>query len=504
MLEPQLETPEDVLHRVFGYAQFRPGQRKIIDAVMTGRDCIGLMPTGAGKSLTFQIPAKLMRRPVIVVSPLISLMKDQVDALVRAGFSAAVLNSTVDWPERRSRLDALRRGELELLYVAPEALSPNLRGELASARPGLIVIDEAHCISQWGHDFRPAYRQLTDLKVQFGGIPILALTATATRQVVGDIIRQLGMRKPEGFKGSFFRPNLVITTIKKADGRGGRDRVLDLIREHANESGIVYCLARKSVDELTEWLQGQGVKAVGYHAKMTDEERERNQTAFARDDCQVVVATIAFGMGIDKSNVRFVIHRDMPRNVEGWYQEMGRAGRDGLRSDCVVMYSWRDVLTYDHFLESTEDPAIRKEAAAKTRALFDLLEGSSCRHRALARYFDETIDDCRSSCDRCDRPSRKSLTDAPEVPRRSGPPQKGSLPPEVLDPELFGALRKLRKEIADRENVPAYVVFSDATLREMVARRPQTRAALLSVSGVGKVKFERYGEDFLRVIKEDD
>jgi ATP-dependent DNA helicase RecQ len=267
----------------------------------------------------------------------------------------------------------------------------------------------------------------------------------------------------------------------------------------------VYCISRKAVEELAAWLRSEGVRALPYHAKLSDEDRANNQNAFARDECDVIVATIAFGMGIDKSNVRFVIHRDMPRNIEGWYQEMGRAGRDGLAADCVVMYSWVDVLAYDRFLESVDDPDLRAGMRAKTVALFDLLQGGRCRHQSLLAYFDEQIAVCGTSCDRCRGVTTDAVltrTDDPRAPRSSLPPSS-SLPADVLDPELFDRLRKLRKQIADREGVAAFIVFSDATLRQMVAKKPRTPSGMLAVSGVGKVKLERYGSEFLAAIRDD-
>ena len=493
--------PVEVLRTVFRYHEFRPGQRTIIDAVLAGRDCIGLMPTGAGKSLTFQIPAKILGGTVLVLSPLISLMKDQVDALVRTGFRAAVLNSTLTWDERQRTLALLRDGGLDIHYVAPEALGDALRGALAAAKISLIVVDEAHCISHWGHDFRPAYRQLAGLKTQFGDIPILALTATATRQVVGDIIRQLGMRKPDGFKGSFYRSNLIITTQKKGVGRETRKDILALIRKHRVESGIVYCLSRKSVDDLTAWLRQNGVAARAYHAGLSDAERAENQNAFARDEANVIVATVAFGMGIDKSNVRFVIHRDLPRSLEGWYQEIGRAGRDGLASDCVLMYSWVDVVAYDRFLEEIDDPEQRAATKEKTIRLFNLAESGRCRHQSLAAYFDEQIERCGTSCDAClgrDLGALLGSGAGPTVaPRVSAKVHIDAEP----NAELFEELRGLRKSIADAEHVPAYIVFSDAVLRAMAASVPTTERELLAISGIGPVKLERYGNRFLELLR---
>jgi ATP-dependent DNA helicase RecQ len=513
--------PQQVLEAIFGYREFRPGQRKIIDAVLTGRDCIGVMPTGAGKSLTFQVPAKILPGSVLVISPLISLMKDQVDALVRLGFRAVTVNSSLGFDERRERLAAFRRGEIELLYLAPEALEGSLRTFIAGCNVSLVVVDEAHCISHWGHDFRPSYRKLAGLKAELGEIPVLALTATATRRVAGDIIRQLGMKKPDGFKGSFFRPNLRITAVKKGEGKSSDGRVrpsrnvrkdlLALLRARKGQSAIVYCMSRRGVESTAEYLATHGVSAAPYHAGLSDDMRARHQDAFARDDIDVIVATVAFGMGIDKSNVRMVVHRDMPKSVEAWMQEIGRAGRDGLPSECIVYYSWADVIGYDTFLAGIEDPEQKAETRQKTVELFRLLDGSACRHRAACAHFDETLEPCGSSCDVCTGLGIEALVGAAGGHRTAAggerrPASAWSMPelrePSPEDEALFEKLRAVRRRLADAEGVPAYIVFSDAALRGMAARRPHSEGELLQVPGVGPVKLERYGAAFLEALRE--
>ncbi|NIR46646.1 MAG: ATP-dependent DNA helicase RecQ [Gemmatimonadetes bacterium] len=505
-----MTQPYDVLRRVFGYDEFRPGQLEVIEAILDGHDCIAVMPTGAGKSLTFQVPARILPGTVLVISPLISLMKDQVDALASVGYRATAINSTLEFTERRRRLETLRAGGYELVFLAPEALDAGLRREARGWPLSLIVVDEAHCISHWGHDFRPSYRRLRGLKSELEGIPVLALTATATRQVARDIIRQLGMVKPRGYKGSFFRPNLRIYCRKKGTGVT-RNEILGLIRAREGECGIVYCLSRRAVDSTTAFLRKKGIRAAPYHAGLSDDERAAGQEAFARDDVEVIVATIAFGMGIDKSNVRFVIHRDMPKDIESWYQEMGRAGRDGLYSDCFLFYSWADVKAHDRFLDSIDDPELRRIKLLASRRLFKLVERDVCRHQGILAHFAERIAPCGTSCDVCTRVRAEELA-AQGMARTSRGRRSEERPvptaktPEPVDDaaaeRLFQRLRETRKRLADAQGVPAYIVFSDSTLRAMARRRPTSPEELLDVSGVGPTKLERYGNEFLTAIAE--
>jgi len=504
-------TPEQTLRDVFGYPSFRPGQREVIEAVLAGRDCVGVMPTGAGKSLTYQIPARVLGGATLVVSPLISLMKDQVDAAVSVGLKATYLNSSLTPDERRARVEGLRRGEYELVYAAPEGLEAGAGAALSGAKLALIAVDEAHCISQWGHDFRPAYRNLKGLKDRFGA-PVLALTATATPHVVSDIVEQLAMKEPLRVRGSFFRPNLRLSAYLKAGEKAAprpgavndtKTSILRLIRARAGESGIVYCLSRRSVESMAEYLSGRGVRALAYHAGMDSAERDRVQESFKRDDADVIVATVAFGMGIDKPDVRFVIHRDMPRSVESYIQEVGRAGRDGAPSDCVLFYSWADVMGYER-LVSDLPPELAEWHRGRAREMFRAFDRRVCRHRTAAHYLGEELAPCVSSCDVC--AGLDPVAAAPEVASkrmsfgaRPATPEEG---PSSAGSPLFAKLRALRKRLADARRVPAYMVFNDATLLAMAERRPANEDEMRQVPGMGPKKWVEYGEIFLAALRD--
>ncbi|MCP5560506.1 MAG: DNA helicase RecQ [Verrucomicrobiaceae bacterium] len=396
----------DLLKQTFGYDTFRPLQREIMDATLAGKDVVAILPTGAGKSLCFQLPALARDGVTLVISPLIALMKDQVDALTASGVAATFLNSSIQGSEAQRRRAGLEEGHYKLLYAAPERIvTSGFMDDLQRWKVTAIAVDEAHCISEWGHDFRPEYRQLAQLRQHLPGVPFLALTATATGQVQQDIIRQLQLPDPQIFLASFNRPNLNYSIVPKSKST---QQVYEFVQSRPGEAGIVYVQSRKSAEGIAAALMAEGIKAVAYHAGLQPEERAANQEAFIRDEVRIVCATIAFGMGINKPDVRFVIHADLPKNIEGYYQETGRAGRDGLPSDCVLLYSRGDLVRNLKFLDEVTDPQAHQIATQQMRQMADFAEGTECRRTALLRYFGEQWpgDNC-GGCDICLEPREK-------------------------------------------------------------------------------------------------
>ena len=580
----------NTLKENFGFEKFRPNQEDIINCVLSGQDTLAIMPTGGGKSICFQLPALLFSGITIVISPLIALMKDQVDSLKANGIEACFINSSQTEDERQYYIEQLKSNIIKLVYIAPESLSflDNLFNSLTVS---LIAIDEAHCISAWGHDFRPAYTNLGYLKNRFPSTPILALTATADKATRKDISDQLNLISPKTFVASFDRKNLSLEV------RPALDRVkqiIDFIKKKPNESGIVYCLSRKTTEELAEKLQKVGVNAKAYNAGLDNKIRSKTQDEFINDDCQVVCATIAFGMGIDKSNVRWVIHYNLPKNIEGYYQEIGRAGRDGLPSETVLFESYGDMIQLQKFASQGLNAEVQ---LAKLERMKQYADALSCRRKILLSYFGELVTENCGNCDICKNPpmffdgtviAQKALSAIIRLQESEPLPViidflRGSKNAYIFEKQyqklktygvgadlswydwnqyliqlinlgyceiafhqqnkirltafakkvlfegekvqlttvqklnieklevkekksksvansLFETLRKLRYEISKEEEVPAYVIFSDAALRQMETERPMSDQELLAIDGVGKAKLEKYGDVFIKAI----
>ena len=517
-----MPTAQEILKQYFGYDSFRPGQDELVQAILSGRDTLGIMPTGAGKSICYQVPALALPGLTLVISPLISLMKDQVGALNEAGVPAACINSALSFEEMRDALYFAGRGEYKLLYVAPERLTAPFFLDFARRVPiSMVTVDEAHCISQWGQDFRPSYLKILDFLASLPQRPLVsAFTATATAEVRDDIIRALGLEDPFVITTGFDRPNLYFAVEKPSSKPSA---LLAHLLQRRDKSGIVYCSTRKTVEEVCDMLLSRGLPATRYHAGLDPEERLANQDDFLYDRKTIMVATNAFGMGIDKSNVSFVIHYNMPKNMESYYQEAGRAGRDGQPARCTLLYSGTDVRTIRFFIDKEREadnglPAdVKAEAARKAEERLKYMTFYSttqhCLRGFLLQYFGEAAPQKCGNCSCClaaeqeaqlqveyARRRAAQSADRLEKPRRAKPAAAGSL--SEADEKLLNALYAVRKRLAGKQNLPAFMVFNDATLREMAEKKPMSIDELLNISGVGEKKAARYGNAFLRVIED--
>lgn len=592
-------SPLEVLKKVYGYEGFLPLQERVINHVLAGKDALVLMPTGGGKSLCFQVPALCKEGLTLVISPLVALQRDQTAALQSNGVAAAVLNSTQKPEESEAVLSDIAQGKVKLLYVSPEKLfSGGTAARLSTWNVQLIAVDEAHCISFWGHDFRPEYTQLGRLRQILPGVPLIALTATADPAIRRDILNQLSIEEESVFQSSFDRPNLHLAVLP---GQKRFERLQEFLKEHPKQAGIVYCLSRAGTEDLAAKLCRLGYRADAYHAGLGTAARHKIQDAFLKDETTIMCATVAFGMGIDKSNVRWVVHWNLPKNLEGFYQEIGRAGRDGLPSDTLLFYSYADVAQQLKFLDDA-NPDRRELLAAKLDRMKQYAEALQCRRRILLSYFGETLEKDCGHCDVCENPPEtfdgtivaqkflsavyrtqgratlrhcalilrgshaqeiiepgwhdlktfgvgvdlkfeewmeygaqlinagyaavaydrgmtlqltpltapvlKGEKTVPLVKFVSFEEKKAAAPkPKTLaatdgDPELFDHLKVVRKKLADEYEVPAYVIFSDKTLKDMAAKVPKTSQELRQVHGIGEVKAESYGPIFLRAILE--
>ena len=486
---------ENLLKQYFGYEKFRPMQSDIIKNTLEKRDSLVIMPTGGGKSICYQIPTLKFDGITLVISPLISLMKDQVDGLKANGINAEFINSSLRKEEIYDIEKKIRKKEVKFIYVAPERLAlEDFIVFLCNLDISLIAIDEAHCISEWGHEFRPDYRNLKSLRAIFPNTPIIALTATATKKVREDIVKQLSLINPKIFIASFNRENLNLNVLKKENTI---EKILNLLKDYLNESVIIYCFSRKDCEDIAGILQKNGFNALPYHAGLDNETKKNNQEMFIKDKVNIIVATIAFGMGINKSNVRLIIHHTFPKTLEGYYQEIGRAGRDGIESDCVLFYSRGDKRKHQFFIDKLENASNKENAISKLNRVMEFCENNFCRRKQILRYFEENYlkDNC-NACDICLGLSKSN-----------NKPQKQIIKKELVknsefDRELFEKLRILRKNMAIQRNVAPFIIFGDVSLREMCVYLPTTENDFIHIKGVGNKKLEDFGESFMNVIKE--